>query len=80
MGRDGWAVVVNYAGNAEAAKAVAAAIERTGGRASRRPPARSARAITGTKPECDTRFGSSNIAGVFVRLYNNRTYKVPFLT
>ena len=34
-------------------------------------PARSARAITGTRPACDTRFGSSNDACVLARLCNN---------
>jgi 3-oxoacyl-[acyl-carrier protein] reductase len=33
LGRDGWTVVVNYAGNAEAANAVVAAIGQAGGRA-----------------------------------------------
>ena len=41
-------------------------------------PARCARAITGTSPACDTRFGSSNDACVLARLCNNRIYKVPF--
>ena len=36
-------------------------------------PARSASVITGTRPACDTRFGSSNDACVFARLCNNRT-------
>ena len=36
-------------------------------------PARCASAITGTKPECDTRFGSSKDAFVLARLCNNRT-------
>ena len=43
-------------------------------------PARSARAITGTRPACDTRFGSSNDACVFARLCNNRTCKVSSRT
>jgi len=36
-------------------------------------PARCARAITGTKPACDTRCGSSNLAWVFASSCNNRT-------
>ena len=43
-------------------------------------PARPARAITGTRPACDTRFGSSNDARVFARLCNNRTYKMSSRT
>jgi hypothetical protein len=39
-------------------------------------PARCASAITGTRPACDTRFGSSNDACVRARLCNNRTYQV----
>ena len=39
-------------------------------------PARWARAITGTSPARDTRFGSSNDACVLARPCNNRTYKV----
>jgi hypothetical protein len=38
--------------------------------------ARCARAITGTRPACDTRFGSSKDACVLARLCNNRTYEV----
>lgn len=40
-------------------------------------PARWASAITGTRPARDTRFGSSNVAWIFVRSCNNRTCEVP---
>ena len=43
-------------------------------------PARSARAITGTSPACDTRCGSSNDATVFARACNNLTYEVSSRT
>jgi hypothetical protein len=36
-------------------------------------PARSASAITGTRPARDTRFGSSNVAWIFASSCNNRT-------
>jgi hypothetical protein len=38
--------------------------------------ARCARAITGTRPARDTRFGSSNVACIFARPCNNRTCEV----
>ncbi len=38
----------------------------------------SARAITGTRPACDTRCGSSNVAWIFARSCNNRTCEVSF--
>ena len=41
-----------------------------------RRPQRSARAITGTRPARDTRFGSSNDACVFAGSCNNRTCEV----
>src|SRR5690348_7203594 len=53
---------------------------RTGPAARSGSPARCARAITGTRPACDTRFGSSNDACVFARLCNNRTWQVPSRT
>ena len=40
-------------------------------------PARG-RAITGTSPACDNRFGLSKDARVFARPCNNRTYRVSF--
>src|ERR1039457_3183182 len=43
-------------------------------------PARPARAMTGTSPACDTRFGSSKDAWVFARLCNNPSYKVSSRT
>ena len=39
-------------------------------------PARSARAMTGTRPARDTRFGSSNLACIFARSCNNRICEV----
>ena len=39
-------------------------------------PARCARAITGTRPACDTRCGSSNVAPIFASSCNNRTCEV----
>ena len=39
-------------------------------------PARWARAITGTRPARDTRFGSSNVAWIFASSCNNRTCEV----
>ena len=41
-------------------------------------PARCARAISGTRPLCDTRCGSSKVACVFARSCNNRTCEVSF--
>ena len=39
-------------------------------------PARCASATTGARSACDTRFGSSNVAWIFARSCNNRTYNV----
>ena len=44
--------------------------------AARCRPARAARAVTGTRPACDTRFGSSNATRVLAVLCDNRTYEV----
>ena len=43
-------------------------------------PARSARAISGTSPARDTRFGSSNDTCVLAGLCNNRAYEVSSRT
>src|SRR6185437_2372502 len=41
-------------------------------------PTLSASRTAGTKPACETRFGSSNRARVLAAVCNNRTYEVPF--
>src|SRR5665648_1038497 len=41
--------------------------------------ARRARAITGTRPAADTRFGSSKIADATVGVWKSRIYEMPFL-
>jgi hypothetical protein len=41
-------------------------------------PTFSASRSAGTKPACDTRFGSSNLTLVLAALCNNRIYEVPF--
>src|SRR5665647_3478130 len=42
-------------------------------------PARRARAITGTRPAADTRFGSSKTADATVGVWKSRIYEMPFL-
>src|SRR5665647_786958 len=41
-------------------------------------PARRARAITGTRPAADTRFGSSKTADTTVGVWKSRIYEMPF--
>jgi len=41
-------------------------------------PARRARAITGTRPAADTRFGSSKTADATVGVWKSRIYEMPF--